>query len=130
MLRKGRYQAALDDVKLCIEADPEDPENYSKRAKFLLISDDDKIRDGKRALIDARRACSLTGWKDTNHLAVFAAAHAEIGNTAEAVKYQEMVVALLPEESREFYQKIAESYRAGKTMREIQKEQTANDKMP
>ncbi len=56
---------------------------------------DEKVRDGKQALLDAKRACELTYWKWTGGLEAFAAACAETGDFDEAVRWQTWAVASL-----------------------------------
>ena len=49
----------------------------------------DAIRNGARAVELGRTAAELSGWKDANSLDTLAAAYAEAGNFAEAVRWQE-----------------------------------------
>ncbi len=53
-----------------------------------------RYRDGKRAVESATRACELTKWKDLYGLQLLAAAYAEAGDFAQAVRWQEKVVEL------------------------------------
>lgn len=53
------------------------------------------MRDGKKAVMLASRACELSGWKDSFSLEALAAAHAECGNFAEAIKWEERALSLL-----------------------------------
>jgi tetratricopeptide (TPR) repeat protein len=63
----------------------------------LATAPDEKIRDGKRALADARRAAELTNWTNGIVLDTLAAAHAEVGEFDKAVTWQENALALEPE---------------------------------
>jgi hypothetical protein len=54
----------------------------------LATCPQDDIRDGKRAVALATKACELSKWKDANDIDTLAAAHAEAGSFSEAMKYQ------------------------------------------
>ena len=47
-----------------------------------------KVRDGKKAVENAAKACELTSWKGAYYLATLAGAYAEAGNFDDAVKWQ------------------------------------------
>jgi len=76
---------------------PSDPRFWTHRATLLATSQDDAVRNGKEAVIAARRACELSGYRDGAALAVLAAAHAEAGDYAEAARTgrQALQIALL-----------------------------------
>jgi tetratricopeptide (TPR) repeat protein len=57
------------------------------------------IRDGKRAVSFATRACELTGWKDPDCLDTLAAAYAEVRDFDSAVKWECRAIELLPKSS-------------------------------
>ena len=52
------------------------------------------MRDAKKAVEHATRACDLSGWKDASHLSTLAAAYAEFGKFKEAVKRQKQAIDL------------------------------------
>ena len=57
-------------------------------AWLLCTAPDDKVRDGKRALAGAKKACELTDHKNGGYLDTLAAAHAEVGEFDKAVEWQ------------------------------------------
>jgi serine/threonine-protein kinase len=61
---------------------------YDSLARLLATCSDDKVRDGKRAVEYATKACELSGWKDPLCVDTLAAAYAETGHFEEAVRYQ------------------------------------------
>jgi tetratricopeptide (TPR) repeat protein len=52
------------------------------------------VRDGKKALELAKKACELSQWNNAECLETLAAAHAELGNFKEAVKCQKQAIEL------------------------------------
>ncbi len=56
---------------------------------------DEAYRDGAKAVESATKACELGGWKDADHLDTLAAALADAGEFAEAVRRQEEALGLL-----------------------------------
>jgi hypothetical protein len=45
----------------------------------------------------AAKACELTDWKQADFVATLAAAHAEIGNFADAIHWQKRAIELAPD---------------------------------
>jgi tetratricopeptide (TPR) repeat protein len=96
----GRLTASEHYVLLLSELDkqirlyPDLPWAHSERAWILATYPDARIRDGKRAVAAATRAAELTNWKDRNVLRSLAAAYAEAGDFANAVRWEQRGVEL------------------------------------
>ena len=107
-----------------LEANP--PRN--KRRAYLLrlelyqarqwaSSADEATRDGRRAVEYARRCCEWTTWEDASCLDALAAAHAECGEFAEAVRHAEKAVELAEGGRKAEYRARLDLYRAGRPYR-------------
>lgn len=85
--RKAEYDEAYADLVKAIELNPKDPMAYNIMAGWLSTHPSANMRDGRKAVGYARRACELSGWKDIAFMDTLAAAHAENGNFKEAVRW-------------------------------------------
>ena len=88
------YARVIADCEEAIRLAPDDHGPYTNLAWLLATCVDGRIRDGKKALDYARQACKLTKYKDANDLENLAAAHAELGEFAEAVKWQAKAIEM------------------------------------
>ncbi len=50
---------------------------------------EERLRDGKKAIELATRACELSEWKEAYKLGTLAAAYAEVGEFDKAIEWQE-----------------------------------------
>jgi serine/threonine protein kinase/Flp pilus assembly protein TadD len=93
------HDKAIDDYVEAIRLRPNDRDDdeivsyssslaYARLAWLLSTCPDDTIRDGKRAIQLATKACELTDWKSGWELNTLAAAYAEAGQFDEAERYQ------------------------------------------
>lgn len=89
------YAKAIADYEEAIRLAPEEPDSHTGLAWLLATCPDAALRDGKRAVELATRACDLSRWKDANDIENLAAAHAECGQFDEAVKWQTKALDVL-----------------------------------
>lgn len=89
---KQDYAKAIADYGEANRLDANALPPYNGLAWLLATCPQDKLRDGKKALALAKKACELTDWKEPLYLDTLAAAYAETGQYTEAVKYQEMAL--------------------------------------
>jgi tetratricopeptide (TPR) repeat protein len=91
---KREYAKAIADYTEAIRLNPDEADSYSNLAWLLATCPKAELRDGKRAVELATRACKLSGWQDANDLENLATAYAECGRFEEAVEWQTKAVAL------------------------------------
>jgi cytochrome c-type biogenesis protein CcmH/NrfG len=117
---EGEYDRAIADYKEAIRLAPDDEEAYNSLAWLLATCTEERVRDGKQAVELATKACELTKWEDADTLSTLAAAEAECGHFAEAVKWQKKALKLGFEKTEDT--KAARDqlrlYEAGKPYRE------------
>lgn len=88
------YVGAIKDYEEAIRADPKFSPAYGNYADLLATCPKDAMRDGKKAILLATKACDLSEWKDPFHLSELAAAQAESGNFKDATRLQKNAIEL------------------------------------
>jgi tetratricopeptide (TPR) repeat protein/membrane protease YdiL (CAAX protease family) len=118
----GNYALALNDYNHAIAEAGTDWKAANDASWLLSTCPDAKVRDGKRALALAKKACDSSGWQDGDVLDTLAAALAETGDFAQAVTWQERAIELNKARSPSADQKEEEArldlYRKGQPYRE------------
>ncbi len=89
---KGDYDKAAKDFTTAVEWDAGDLLAVNNIAWLRATCPDAAFRDGKEAVKLAKLACDRTGNREGNFLDTLAAAHAETGDFAAAVKAQELAM--------------------------------------
>jgi serine/threonine-protein kinase len=100
------------------ELDPDNANTHSQLAWIWATCPTPALRDGRRAMQAAQKACTLTGWKKAHILDVLAAAQAECGLFEEAVKWAGKAVELAPATEKQDYVRRLESYQQGQAWRD------------
>ena len=118
----GDHAAALVDLERAMELQPDNSGVLNNLAWLLATSPDDALRDGKRAIGIATKACETTEWQQPHIVSTLAAAYAETGDFDQARTFSQKAVEGSDEESEVRKQLEAElaSYEAGKPWRERQ----------
>jgi tetratricopeptide (TPR) repeat protein len=98
--RKAYYQAASDYSEV-LRLDPKDADAYSSLAWLLATCADEHVRDGKKAVEYATKACELTSWKASYFLATLGAAYAEMRRFEDAIQWQQRALQSLQYEKAE-----------------------------
>jgi len=122
----GSCMDAIQDFEKVIRLRPQAVGAYNLLAWLLATCPDDALRDGKRAVELATRACDMSQWTNYAYVDTLAAAYAETGDFDSAVKYQKQAAGMtdVPADNRtnvqnriELYLKH-EPYRKSKTFKE------------
>ena len=119
-LANKEYDKAIAEYTEAIKLDPADARAYERLAWVLATAAKDELRDGKKAVEYAKKACELTDWKNPDYLATLSAAFAETGDFKEAIKWQ-MKALEAPElepEKAEQYRHRLKMFEEGKPFRE------------
>jgi len=128
----GDHPAALADLDKAVTIKPDDSGVLNNLAWLLATSPDDEIRDGKRAIELATKACEETDWEEAHIISTLAAAYAEAGDFENARRYSKQAVEKGSDKEEVTDQLAAElaSYEAGKPWRERQTLEEAGELQP
>jgi tetratricopeptide (TPR) repeat protein len=99
------YARALARAQKLIGLYPDLVQAHEHRAWILATCPDPRLRDGKLAVVEARRAYELTNGHPSQVLFTLAAAHAAAGDFASAVRWEERA---LEEDQLEWDRSVAE----------------------
>ena len=117
-LNAGRQTEAIADYEKALKLKPKDYAVLNNLAWVLATSTDAKLRDGRRAIELATKACKETEYKLDYILSTLAAACAETGDFQSAIKWSTQATEIGDPQHGESLQKELESYKAGKPWRE------------
>lgn len=120
LLSVGKHGEAIQDYEKAIKIEPSDDGILNNFAWVLATSPKDELRDGKRSLEMATKACEVTKYQRPHILSTLAAAYAETGDFENARKWSEKAVEQGKDELKEQLQKELDSYKDNKPWREIQ----------
>lgn len=120
LLSIGRQAEAIADYEKALKKKPDDSGVLNNLAWVLATSPDEKLRNGKRSIELATKACELTEYKQAHILSTLAAGYAEIGDFQTAIKWSQKAVELGKPDQKEALAKELAGYKDGKPFRELQ----------
>jgi tetratricopeptide (TPR) repeat protein len=109
-----RFDRAIQEFSDLIRLDSQDPVPHLTLARMLATSHEDQYRNGKWALEEATRACELSHWIDPDAYDTLAAACAETGDFASAVRWQNLAIKLVRQRFPSALQRKAVSMGGGR----------------
>ena len=117
---RKQYDNAVADLDQALKIDPDNPDALNGRAWFRATCPDAKYRNGGQALAAAMRACEVTGHKEAGLLDTLAAAYAECGDFASALKWEKKAIELETDatEKGEYGERV-KLYQEKKPFREV-----------
>jgi tetratricopeptide (TPR) repeat protein len=88
------YKRALADYRTALKLDPKSDGALNNLAYLMAACPDEKVRDGKKAIEYATKACERADWKRWEMLDTLAIANAEAGNFTEATRLEKKAMEL------------------------------------
>ena len=115
-----RYAQAGSDFARAARLGSKDSAILNQLGWFQATCPDAAQRDGRAAVRNATRACELSQWKDAGVIDTLAAAYAEIGDFAQAMRYATDAASMpiLYPRTRAAVQDHLRAFRAGKPWRD------------
>jgi hypothetical protein len=91
-MQHGQLAGAVKISTRSIQEDPKDDFSHNALAWIEATAPEASLRDGRKAVTDATKACELTKWKRGSWIDTLAAAYAESGDFQQAVKYEKLAL--------------------------------------
>jgi tetratricopeptide (TPR) repeat protein len=129
-LNIGKHKEAIADFEAALKLEPEDTTILNNLAWVLATSPEAEVRNGKRAVELATKACELTEYKMPHILSTLAAAFAESGNFDTAIEWSQKAVDMDDPENDEQLAKELASYQKKEPWRERQEVGSTDGKKP
>lgn len=122
LLSVGKHAEAIADYEKALAIDPENTGVLNNLAWVMATSPDDGVRNAKRSIELATKACELTEYKQAHILSTLASGYAESGDWETAIKWSTKAVEVGSDEAETADQlkKELESYKEKKPWREKQ----------
>jgi tetratricopeptide (TPR) repeat protein len=96
----NKEHEALDDFESAAALDRNNASSLFEVALSLATSPNDDVRDGRRAIEFAKKACEISKWQIDAFIAALAAGYAAKGDWENAIRYQKDAIEKTPEQAR------------------------------
>jgi tetratricopeptide (TPR) repeat protein len=120
LLGVGKQAEAVRDYEAAVKLQPDDSGILNNLAWVLATSPDAKLRNAKRSIELATRACKITDYKEAHILSTLAAGYAEDGDFETAVKWSAKAVELGADDLKQQLREELDSYKQKQPWRELQ----------
>jgi tetratricopeptide (TPR) repeat protein len=138
LLNVGQHAEAIEVYEKAVKLQPKDDSILNNLAWVLCTSPDDKLRNGRRAVELAAKACKASDYKVPHILSTLAAAYAETGDFDNAIKWLTKGLEIAEKakatdkegdaETKEALKKELINYKAKKPTRELLSEGKTEEK--
>ncbi|MCA9176969.1 MAG: tetratricopeptide repeat protein [Planctomycetales bacterium] len=118
----GSHKEAIADYEAALKIKGDDSGLLNNLAWVLATSPTDELRNAKRSIELATKACDLTEYKEAHILSTLASGYAESGDFENAKKWSTKAVELGEGEMKEQLKQELENYEKGKPWRELQEQ--------
>ena len=127
LISLNRHSEAVKTYEAVLQVEPENEVVINNLSWLLSTSPIDMLRDGKRALELAEKACELTDYKKAYILSTLAAAYAELGDFDKALEWSQKCIEIAEndphdKERLDDLKKELESYQKNQPYREAKEE--------
>jgi len=115
---KSEFGKAIEDYLEAIRLNPS--LSFQKDLAWIYATcPEEQYRNGEEAIQYAKKACEITGWHSWDSLDVLAAAYAETGDFANAIRWQKKTLDLAPPKEKPPCQERLDLYRSKKPFRDM-----------
>jgi tetratricopeptide (TPR) repeat protein len=122
-LNIGKHKEAISDYNAALQLNKDSEGLLNNFAWVLATSPVDELRDGKRAVELAEKACKMSEYKKPHILSTLAAAYAETGDFESAIKWSSKAVEISQEDIQDQLKAELKSYKKGKPFRELKEDE-------
>ena len=128
LLAVGKQKEAINAYEEVLKIQPEHTGTLNNLAWVMATSPNDELRNAKRSIELATKACELTEYKASHILSTLASGYAESGDFESAIKWSTKAVELGQDDSVvDQLKKELESYQQKKPWRELQQTEEKPD---
>jgi tetratricopeptide (TPR) repeat protein/CHAT domain-containing protein len=125
--RQQRYEEAITQYLKVLETAPKSVSAHNNLAWLLATCPTDRLRDGKKAVVHATKACELSEWKLPHTIGTLSAALAEDGQFEKAIELLTKHRAGATESTQWLFDQHLARFRAKKTYCQAEQERIAHD---